>query len=95
MKVELIVYTFITLLLLAFGILLTFKPKSVQEASMRLHIKVWFLSKTKYGKKILRQMAEDNERKSFIVGLRINGIIFIFISIIGLFILITKWKNGF
>jgi hypothetical protein len=91
MKVEFIVYTFIMLLLLAFGILLTFKPKSVQEASMRLHTKVWFLSKTKYGKRILVGMAEDNKRKSFIVGLRINGMIFIFISILGLFILITEW----
>lgn len=88
-------YVFIVLCVLVLGILLTFKTASSQKKSLKWQTKIFFLDKTKWGKKLLASMEKDNDDPSFLLLVRINGIILIFISLIALTILILKGISFF
>ena len=93
MMIELMIYTFLTLLVLSFGFLLAFKTKRVQEINWKIHSKLWFYSKTKYGRKLLERMQVDNNKKWFLLEQKIVGFTFICISLVAVYILIRKWLS--
>jgi hypothetical protein len=78
---------------LYFGLLLAFKTKGVLDKHWSWYAKTWFYTKTKVGKRLLEGMKEDNNNKWYVLKQKVVGFIFVFISLVGLFILVVKWKN--
>lgn len=93
MELQLTVYTIVFICMFIFGLFLTFKTKKVQSISLNFQKKILFLDKFWLGKKLLEKLRADNDNKGFVTILKINGIIFMFISLIALYSLSLKWSH--